>query len=192
MKKVLFITLLALITFSCHTTKKISTSEAEVKTAANLTSKQSTDANLNIASTAEIKQSQSGTVKATDTGTIEETIDETNTTTNYSTPDSTGNQYPISITTNKKTIHRGVQNNLNTNVDNKSNIDYLTRNEDKSEFKIDESITDKGKSDISLKTSSQMTEETKTPGWVTIGILILIFIGLGFIYYLLKKYNVLK
>jgi len=166
MKKVLFITLLALITFSCHTTKKISTSEAEVKTAANLTSKQSTDANLNIASTAEIKQSQSGTVKATDTGTIEETIDETNTTTNYSTPDSTGNQYPISITTNKKTIHRGVQNNLNTNVDNKSNIDYLTKNVDKSNFKFDESIKDKSKSDVSLKTSDQLTQEIKTPAWI--------------------------
>jgi len=183
---------LSLITLSCRTVKQTTTSKAEVKTAANLTTKLSDDSILNITNTSETKQSQSGTVKVNDTGTVEETTVEENTTTNYSKPDSTGNQYLISTTTNKKTTHRVNQKNLNTNIDNNSNIDYLTRNEDKSNFKFDESITDKGKSDVSLKTSDQLTQETKTPGWVTISIIILILSGLCFVYYLLKKYNVIK
>ena len=166
MKKILFLVVLALITFSCRTTKQTTTSKAEVKTAANLDVKQSNESNLNITSSTDTKQTQSGTVKATDTGTVDETTVEESTATNYSKPDSTGKQYPTSTITNKKTIHRGVQNNLNTNVDNKSNIDYLTKNVDKSNFKFDESIKDKSKSDVSLKTSDQLTQEIKTPAWI--------------------------
>ena len=192
MKKILFLVVLALITFSCRTTKQTSTSKAEVKTEANLTTNQSNDASLNITSGTETKASQSGTIKATDTGTVEETTVEENITTNYSKPDSTGKQYPTSTTTNKKTIHRGEQKNLNTNVEKKSNLDYLTRNEEKSNFKFDKSIKVKGKTDTQQQSTNKLTEETKTPAWVIFGILILILSGLGFIYYLLKKYNVLK
>ena len=175
----LVVCFLMLLIVGCKTVKQTSTSKAEVKTAANLDVKQSSDAGLNINNTSDTKQSQSGTVKATDTGTVEETIDETNTTTNFSKPDSTGNQYPISTNTNKKTTHKVSQKNLNTNVDNKSNIDYLTRNEDKSNFKFDESITDKNKSDVSLKTSDQLTQETKAPGWVyVVGFGLLLVVGL--------------
>jgi len=184
--KVLFLLLLALITFSCRTTKQTSTVKDEVKTAANLTTKQSTDANLNITSGTETKATQSGTVKATDTGTVEETTIEENTTTNYSKPDSTGKQYPTSTSTNKKTIHRGEQKNLNTNVENKSNIDYLTRNVDKSNFKFEESLKDKSKTELQQNTKDTLTEETNTPAWVYI-VGIVSFIALLLIIYIRFK-----
>ena len=180
--KVLFFVVLALITFSCRTIKQKTTSNAEVKTSANLSVNQSNQRKLNIDSTSETKQSQSGTLKTTDTGTVEETVEETSTQTNYSTPDSTGKQYPVSTVTNKKTTHRGVKNNLNTIVDNKSTIDYLTRNIDKSDFKFDESIKDKGKSDVSKQTSDQLTQSLKTPAWVYIVALVSFLILLLIIY----------
>ena len=190
--KILFIALLTLITFSCRTTKQTLTSKAEVKTAANLDLKQSNESNLNIASTSDTKQSQSGTIKVTDTGTVEETTVEENTSTNFSKPDSTGKQYPMSTTTNKKTIHRGTQNNLTTNVDNKNNIDYLARNEDKSNFKFDASLKDKGKTDLQQNTKDSLTEETKTPAWVYVAVLVFILGIFIFLYTVLKRNGVIK
>jgi cobalamin biosynthesis Mg chelatase CobN len=191
--KLIFICIcMVLLPFSCRTTKQTSTLKAEVKTAANLTTKQSADANLNITSGTETKSNQSRTVKSTDNGTVEETTVEENTTTNFSKPDSTGKQYPTSTTTNKKTIHRGEQKNLNSNVENKSNIDYLTRNEDKSNFKFDASIKDKSKSDVSQKTSDQLTEETETPVWIYVVGIVLVFAFIIFIYTVLKRNGVIK
>jgi Tfp pilus assembly protein PilV len=192
MKKIIFLALLALITFGCRTVKQTSQTKTDVKTAANLNIKQSNESKLNIDSTSERKQNQSGIIKIIENDSVDETIDDVSITTNFSNPDSTGKQYPTSTTTDKKTIHRGEKKNHNTNEENKSNIDSQSKVSDKSDFKTAASLIDKGKTDSSQKTNDKVTEETKTPAWVYVVVLVLISGLLLGLYTILKRNGIIK
>lgn len=192
MKKLIFFALLALITFGCRTVKQSSQTKSEVKTTANLNINQSNESKLNIDSTSERKQNQSVTIKTIANDSVDETIDDESTITNFSKPDSTGKQYKTSTTTDKKTIHRGEKKNLNTSTENKSNTDSQAKVSDKSDFKTDASLIDKGKSDSSQKTNAKVTQEMKTPGWVSVAVLVFIFGIIALIYTILKRNGIIK
>jgi len=172
MKKILFLAILSLITFSCRTTKQTSTSKSEVKTVANLDIKQSVDT----------KSTVDSSLVTIDKSVTNSLISEVITITNLSKPDSTGKQYSVQttvinrITDNKKVGDLKIERKINSINENKT----LLIN--KSDYKSDSTATN----------INTLESKTKTPGWVTISIIILIFAGLGLLYYLLKKYNVLK
>jgi len=170
--KLLFLLLIALITFSCRTTKQTSTMKAEVKTVANLDIKQSVDT----------KSTVDSSLVTIDKSVTNSLVSEVITITNLSKPDSIGNQYPVQTTVINRTSDNKKVGDLKTESKINSKSENRTTLSDKSDYKSDSTAT----------TINTEESKTKTPGWVTIGILIFIFIGLGAIYYLLKKYNVLK
>jgi len=159
MKKLIFIMLLALITFSCRTTKQTSSTKAEVKTSANLDIKQSVN-----------NQSKVDSSRITiDKSVTNSLVSEVITITNLSKPDSIGKQYPVQttvinrITNNKKVGDLKTESKINSTNENKTTIS------DKSDYKSDSIATQK----------SKLTKETKTPAWVyVVGFGLLLVVGL--------------
>ena len=170
--KLLFIVLLAMITFSCRTVKQTTTSKAEVKTEANLNVKQSNESNL----------STETNLSTVDKSVTNEDVSVKVTETVLSKPDSSGKQFAEKITVTEQVKNTNKVANVNTESNVKTNDVSKTKLADKSDFKSDS---------IANNINTQETK-TKTPGWITICVIVLIFSGLGLIYYLLKKYNVLK
>lgn len=172
--------------------KQTSTTKAEVKIAANLTVKESNNANLDIQSTFSKVERNFGKEWTADNSTVDEVSDETTTTTNLSAPDSTGKQYPISTSTTNKHTHRGVHNNVQKNAESNNSRESKGGVSDNSDYKSDKSVTDKGKQDIKNQTDNKITEETKTPAWVYVVVFVSLFILIGIVYALLKRFGIIK
>lgn len=192
MKKLLFLALLALITFGCRTVKQTSTNDLKSKIDDNLTVKTSDKASLDINKNFSKVETNFGKVAATDKGSTNETTVEESETINFSAPDSIGKQFPLSKTNTKKTTVKGEKKDLKVNQDTKSTSDQETNFRDKSDYKSDKSIKDKGKSDVSLKTSDQLTQETKTPAWVYVAGLVSLLVLIGVGYGVLKRFGIIK
>ena len=159
MKKLLFLALLALITFGCRTTKETSTAKTELKTAANLDIKQSNES----------KQAVDSTVVVVDKGVSTVYTDELITVTNLSKPDSTGKQWPTQTTVTKRTVSNKNTADLNKKTAvNKQNSNNTTLR-DKSDYKSDD------------KSKITTTKETETPVWVFI--IIFLFLGAALWYF---------
>ena len=113
-------------------------------------------------------------------------VNEESTTTNFSIPDSTGKQHVTSVTTTKRGINRNENKNLH---ENKQNSKLLT---DQSDYKSDSAAFDKTKEQETHNHASLQDNETKTPGWVSIAIVILVLGLIGLVYLVLKRFNVVK
>jgi len=157
--KVLFLALLALITFGCRTSKQTSTSKAEVKTAANLDVKQSNES----------KKAVDSTFVVVDKGVSTVYTDEVITVSNLSKPDSTGKQWPTKTTVIKRTISNKKAADLNTKSTVNKDYSDKTTLKDNSDYKSDSTST---------KTDT-LTKETKTPAWVYLaGFGLLVAVGI--------------
>jgi cobalamin biosynthesis Mg chelatase CobN len=180
------------VSFGCKTVKQTEKTKAEVKTAANLTVKESNNANIDIASTFSKVERNIEKEWITDNSTVDEVSDETTTTTNLSAPDSTGKQYPTSTSTTNKHTHRGVHNNVKKNAESNNSRDIKGGVSENSDYKSDKSVKDKGKQSIKAQTDNKITEETKTPAWVYVVVFVSFLILIGIIYALLKRFGIIK
>ena len=190
--KLLFLVLVMFVALGCRTIKQTEKTKAEVKTAADLTVKESNNASLDVASTFSKIERNFGKEWATDNGTVDETSDESTTTTNFSPPDSTGKQHPISTSKTNKHIHRGENKNLNKTAESNNSTDSKAKISDNSDYKSDKSVTDKGKQDAKHQTDNKITEETKTPAWVYVVAFVSFLILIGIVYALLKRFGIIK
>lgn len=134
--------------------------------------------------------------KVADTGTVNEMTEETSKTTLFSTPDSTGKQYPIAETTTKKITRKGEKKNVQaaTKTDIKEELAVGLENHSEIKAEYLNEATDKS----AQKTTAQINKvaKTKTPLWVTITSALSIIIVLGaliyFVYVILKRYKLIK
>jgi hypothetical protein len=158
----LFIMLIALITFSCRTMKQTSTIKDEVKTVANLDIKQSIDAKSTV-------DSSSITLDKSVTNSL---VSEIITITNLSKPDSIGKQYPVQTTV------------INRTTDNKKVGDLKTESKINSTNEKKSTINDKSNSKSDSISTNINTEEskTKTPAWIYFFTFFAIIIAGVFIY----------
>jgi len=157
--KLLFLLLIALITFSCRTTKQTSTMKAEVKTVANLDIKQSVDT----------KSTVDSSLVTIDKSVTNSLVNELITITNLSNPDSTGKQYPVKTTV------------INRTTDNKKVGDLKTESKINSTNENKKTLSDKSgyKSDSIAAQQSKLTEDTNTPAWVyVLGFISIIIVGI--------------
>ena len=172
MKKLIFLALLALITFGCRTVKQTSTNKAEVKTSANLDIKQS------VYNKSKIDRSQ----VTVDNSVTNSVVNEVTTITQLSKPDSTGKQYPVQTTV----INRITENNKAANI--KTAVNVNKTNDNKTTIK-DKSVY---KSDSTSSQINKLTEKTKIPAWVYVAVLVLISGLLLGLYTILKRNGIIK
>ena len=192
MKKLLLIALLALITFGCRTVKQTSTNEVKSKVDNNLTVKTSDKANFDIKLSTNNQLKVDSSKLIVDKGSVTETTVEESTTTNFSAPDATGKQSIESQTKTKKTTVKGEKKDLKVNQNVNSKSDQETNLSDKSDYKSEASAVDKGKTNISDKSTNKKTEETETPGWVYVLVSVSFLVLLGVVYGVLKRFGVIK
>lgn len=184
--KLLLIVILALVCLGCKTVKQTEKTNFQTNTAHNTTVKESNVSNLDV--TANFSKVERNFEKewATDNSTVDETSDESITMTNFSAPDSTGKQYPISTSITNKHVHRGENKNLKKAADSNNSIDSKANIRDNSDYKSDISVSDKDSKSLKQKTDTEIKEETKTPAWIYVVVFVsLLILGL-FLYFRFK------
>lgn len=193
MKSKLFLfAITAIVCVGCKTVKQTEKTNLTTNTAQNMTVKESNDASLDVTSNFSKVEKNFGKEWATDNSAVDETSDESTTTTNFSPPDSIGRQYPTSKTTTTKHTHRGENKNVKKAAESNNSRDSKGGVSDKSDYKSDKSVKDKGKAAQALKQSAEQLIETNTPGFITVIDIVLALAGIGFIFYLLKRFGVIK
>lgn len=141
--KILLLAILCLALCSCKTTNTVSKANADTVGAIKTDSKKADTGTVTTA----------GQTNITDLGTINDRTEEITIVTHLSAPDSTGKQYPESISTTKKTTVRGENKRLTQDVKSSENQKKgLTYDE-----KISAIFTDK------TKTAKNTTAEMKVP-----------------------------
>ncbi len=152
---IIFSVLVMFMLSGCKTTKTATEAKNETKT------EQKND----VTTTSEQEQSVSKTTKTDERLAENDTLEETITETLWSAPDSTGKQFPTKTTTTERKRHRDSKGESST-----------TTNENKDERNVNQTI-DKSQVDENIKTESEIktTEKTRTPAWVTWGVIFIIF-----------------
>lgn len=177
--KIIIALTIALSVGGCKTVKQAQ-SDLRMNTTQNSTVKESNiqhnDIELNIDSSKQV----------VDKGQVSEVVNEETTTTNYSAPDSSGKQHITSVVTTKRGVVRNEAKNLQENKQGKTN------KADKSDYKSEKSDKSKSKTAHMVKTSSEQSTETDTPGWVYALCIGLSLIVIGIVYSLLKRFGVIK
>ena len=146
--KILLLAILCLVLCSCKTTKTVSKNNAD--TAGTIKTDSKTEDTGTVTT--------DGAAVITDFGTISDRTEETTTVTHLSAPDSTGKQYPASISTTRKITTRGENKRLTQDVkSSEKQKKGLTYDE-----KIRAIFTDK------TKTANNTTTETNVPFMVSL------------------------
>lgn len=191
--KLLFLILAVLFAVtSCKTTKQVAKTDIESSTAANVKTQTSDQINLDINQKTENKQAVDSSKTIVDKGSVNETTEETTVTVIYSVPDASGKQHKQTETTTTKVVKRGENKNLKVDKESSSKSDRTTELRDRSDYKSDSAAVDKSKTKSSDKSRLVTTTETPTPSWVYVVILVVAAIIGGFVYLVLKRYNIIK
>jgi cobalamin biosynthesis Mg chelatase CobN len=191
--KLLFLVLAVLFAVtSCKTTKQVAKTDIESSTAANVKTQTSDQINLNIDQKTENKQAVDSSKTIVDKGSVNETTEETTVTVIYSVPDASGKQHKQTETTTTKVVKRGENKNLKVDKESSSKSDRATELRDRSDYKSDSAAADKSKTKSNDKSRLVTTSETPTPGWVYVVILVVAVLVAGFVYLVLKRYNIIK
>lgn len=188
--KILIITIALLVCVSgCKTVKQTET-KIKTNTTENNTVKQSNVSAVDVNAAMIGEQKAESKTAVEDKVTVNETTTEETTTTNFSQPDLNGKQYPTSQTKTKKTTQRGENKNLkvdnNTKTDQKSNSEFT----DKSDYKSD--FTDKIETKVNLISLIKNKLESKAVAGISWGVVILIAGLLVLLYFILKRYRIVK
>ena len=183
--RVSVVVLLFIAMESCCSTKETLKTKIETKTEANLDVKTSNDSALNKQQSIATRLTVDSSKLTVDKSNSDETIIEESETTSFSDPDSTGKQHMTSKTNTKRTTKRGEQKNLTTDAHLKKSVDNKSQASDKSNYKSDTSVKDKGKRNKSDKSLLVTTSEIKLPDWVIF--IISLAVG-GVAFFLSKKF----
>lgn len=157
---------------SCKMTKDLS------KETLHATSLQNTDVKT---------EAESKAVAETKTGSTASTSSATNvntkvTATEFSTPDANGNQHIIKQTITEQTTNNKAVADSKVNTESKLKAENKTKKADNSDYK----------SDVTAKADTETDTETETPGFITVIALVVGLLGIALIYYLLKRFKVIK
>lgn len=174
--KIIIIAMIALAAGACKTVKQSQSSV--LKSATDVTVNQSSEKSN------DIKLTVDSSKLTIDKGNVSETITEENTTVVYAPVDSTGKQAIVSVTTQNRYVVRNEHKNINEN----KQISLQLR--DRSDSKSDSTAVDKSK--IKETRHAASLQVTNTPGWVYVLIMVIAGIVLGFVYLILKRYNIIK
>ena len=165
----LFASLMVLLAFGCKSTKQ--TVDTSTKTETNIQN----DVKQSGSVDATVKQSESNTDKSVEQSA---SVEESNTI-KWSTPDSTGQQYPIETTNTKKTTGRVNQNDLSTKKGTDLDLSASGKSEDKS--KLDNKARD--------DTEATLTETDETHKWTIWGIVTGVLVAGVLAYLVLRRYR---
>lgn len=170
-KRIILMIILLPLMWGCKSTKTATKTAIRTNDVVNVDTKTAVNSEQRAVSNTQIA----------DKGTVIETTDETTTTTQFSAPDSTGKQYPMSVTTTNKTTRRG------------ENKDVKKTESEKVTTGSEMTITEKMDAVMGTKTEikDKKQEVQKSPSWVSWSVIALLA-GLSFLVYLvLKKYRIL-
>ena len=157
---------------SCKTVKETTKTAVTAKT----------ELNANVKTAAENKQAAETKTVATDKGVTATNTTIKTTATEFSAPDALGKQHPTRQTVTELTTNTKKVGDTKISTEAKAENESKAKTVDKSDFKSDSTAVSTGKKET----------KTETPGFVSWSIIILIVGLLGLIYYVLKRYGVIK
>ena len=194
--KIILTTLFAvLLLIGCKTTKLTTELNSDVQTTENRDVVEKSDG-IKVVDVADLVESETETETTTEKKTEGKTSDEmviTKTTTLLSEPDSTGKQYPTSITIEEtKRIKQSEQVTNDKQVVNDKQVTNHARDSTAAEQLATER---NDKSDLKSNSSVQLNEQTKTkvktPGLFNYVAILLAVGALVFFYFILRRYKIL-
>ncbi len=163
--------MIALCVVSCKTTKETTNQSNDTAIA--------TQNDVVETSTLDVQHNQSTTQQQDlqENETLEETITETI----WSEPDSTGKQYPTTTKTTERRRTHDKNQETTTNHDSQKGVQATAQ-------VIDKTVSD---STANSTAASELTEEIKTPAWVTWGVICVIGAVLIVVLFILKRYHII-
>lgn len=162
----------------CNTVRQTKSTKL-TNTTENMTVKHSSVQNNDISFKADNKFTNNTNSSVSDNSQIAESIVEETTTTNFSSPDSTGCQYPTSQTNTRRTINRNGNKNMQINKQQQSNSDNKIDLRDESDYKSDNSLKQDNKSKSSDNESIVATNTIPFSTYIIIALVILIVIAVS-------------
>ena len=189
--KSLFLVLAVLFMVAgCRSTKQVNKTDITASTAANIKTQTSDQIKLAINKKTDNKQAIDSSKTIVDKSSIVEDWTEETEHIKMSVPDQNGKQYITDKIKTKKTTTKGENRNLKVDQETSSKSDHETELRDRSEYTSDSTAVDKTKHVETMHASS--LQETKTPEWLSISVIILSVGLIALIYWVLKRYKVIK